>query len=271
MTDPTALEEAQRSSRRVRPAPLDVEVVRVEKQSGGFVRVVLGGGALEAFVWPGAGSHLKFFPPVAEEISPAERAGEPAPRPPSRTYTPRSFDPARGELSIDFLLHGDGLCSKWAATAQPGDHVRVSVPRAVFQPAPGATWQLLAGDDSAVPAISTIIEAGITVPSDVLIETSSLENDRPVLPCHPLTSIEWVTARPESPGAALEEGLERWVVPAGAGSLFIAAEAVAVRRIRKMLLERGSIAPDALVTRGYWREGAVNHPDHDFATDDFDT
>jgi NADPH-dependent ferric siderophore reductase len=271
MTDPTAIEEAQRPGRRVRPAPLDVEVVRVEQQSGGFVRVVLGGGALEAFVWPGAGSHLKFFPPVAEEISLAESAVEPAPRPPSRTYTPRSFDPARGELSIDFLLHGDGLCSKWAATAQPGDRVRVSLPRAVFHSAPGALWQLLAGDDSAIPAINTIIEAGITVPTDVVIETLSLEGDRPVRPDHPLTSIEWVTADAESPGAALEEALARWAVPTGAGSLWIAAEAVAVRRIRKSLLEKRSIAPDAVVTRGYWREGAVNHPDHDFATDDLET
>jgi NADPH-dependent ferric siderophore reductase len=270
MTDPTALEEAQRPGRRARPAPLDVEVVRVEPQSGGFVRIVLGGSALEAFVWPGAGSHLKFFPPVAEAISIAERVGEPAPRPSSRTYTPRSFDPARGELAIDFLLHGDGLCSKWAATAQPGDRVRVSLPRAVFHAAPGARWQLLAGDDSAIPAINTIIEAGVTVPTDVLIETLSLESDRPVLPDHPLTSIEWVTADPESPGAALEEALERWAAPAGAGSLWIAAEAVAVRRIRKSLLEKRSIAPDAIVTRGYWREGAVNHPDHDFATDELE-
>jgi NADPH-dependent ferric siderophore reductase len=271
MTDPAALQEAQRSGRRARPAPIDVQVVRVEEQNGGFLRVVLGGGALEAFVWPGAGSHLKFFPSVAGETSLAKGAGEPAPRPPSRTYTPRSFDPTRGELSIDFLLHGDGLCSKWAATAQPGDRVRVSLPRAVFHSAPEALWQLLAGDDSAIPAISTIIEAGITVPTDVLIETLSLESERPVLPDHPLTSIEWVAADAESPGAALEEAVGRWPVPTGAGSLWIAAEAVAVRRIRKSLLEKRSIGPDAVVTRGYWREGSVNHPDHDFATDDLET
>jgi NADPH-dependent ferric siderophore reductase len=269
MTDPTAL-EAQRSGRRTRPAPLDVEVVRVEQQSGGFVRVVLGGDALGGFVWPGAGSHLKFFPPVAAELPLGEGFGGPSPRPPSRTYTPRSFDPARRELAIEFLLHGDGLCSKWAASAQPGDQVRVSLPRAVYHPVPGATWQLLAGDDSAVPAIGTIIEAGVMVPTHVRIETGSAENDRPVLPDHPLTSIEWLPAKGERPGSALEEALERWVVPAGPGSLWIAAEAVAIRRIRRALLETPSIAPDTLVTRGYWREGAANHPDHDFATDDLD-
>jgi hypothetical protein len=36
-------------------------------------------------------------------------------------------------------------------------------------------------------------------------------------------------------------------------------------------LEKRSIAPDAIVTRGYWREGAVNHPDHDFATDELES
>jgi hypothetical protein len=45
---------------------------------------------------------------------------------------------------------------------------------------------------------------------------------------------------------------------------------VAVRRIRTTLLERGSVSADELVTRGYWRDGAVNHPDHDFGTDDLD-
>ncbi|HEY5273624.1 MAG TPA: siderophore-interacting protein [Acidimicrobiales bacterium] len=271
MTDPTALEAAQPSGRRARPAPLDVEVVRVEPQGGGFVRVVLGGDALEAFVWPGAGSHLKFFPSVSVDSSPVTRAGESAPRPPSRTYTPRSFDAARGELSIDFLLHGDGLCSKWAATAEPGDHVRVSMPRAVFHTSPGATWQLLAGDDSAVPAISTIIEAGVTIPTDIVIETLSQERDRPVLPDHPFISIEWVAAQPARPGAALEEDLAHRAMPDGFGSVWIAGEAVAVRGMRKTLLEKHSVAPDALVTRGYWREGAVNHPDHDFGTDDLDT
>jgi NADPH-dependent ferric siderophore reductase len=270
MSDSAALEQAQRSGRRNRPAPIDVHVVRAEPQSGGFVRVVLGGGALEAFVWPGAGSHLKFFPPVDDAFAAVEGSGELAPRPPSRTYTPRSFDATRGELSIDFLLHGDGLASTWAASAKPGDQVRVSLPRAVFHTPPGASWQLLAGDDSAIPAISTIIETGVSVPTDVIVETCSLESDRPVLPDHPLVSIEWVAMQQESPGASLEAVLDRWVAPTGSGSLWIAGEAVAVRRIRKILLEKRSIAPDALVTRGYWREGAVNHPDHDFATDDLD-
>jgi NADPH-dependent ferric siderophore reductase len=271
MSDPTALERAQQSGRRNRPAPIDVEVVRVEPQSGSFVRVVLGGGALEAFVWPGAGSHLKFFPPADDAAARADVPGEPAPRPPSRTYTPRSFDAKSGELAIDFLLHGDGLASKWAANAKPGDPARISLPRAVFHTAAGASWQLLAGDDSAIPAISTIIETGVTVPTHVIVETCSLESDRPVLPDHPLVSIEWVAMQQESPGASLEAALDRWVAPTGSGSLWIAGEAVAVRRIRKILLEKRSIAPDALVTRGYWREGAVNHPDHDFATDDLDT
>jgi NADPH-dependent ferric siderophore reductase len=93
-------------NRRARPAPLDVVVQRVERSSGGFVRVTFGGPALKSFVWPGPASHLKFFP-VFETTDRGELRQEDAAgsRPLSRTYTPRSFDARAHELVIEFLLH----------------------------------------------------------------------------------------------------------------------------------------------------------------------
>lgn len=256
--------------RRVRPAPLDVEVVHVDRRAGGFVRVTFSGDALEAFVWPGPTSHLKFFPP--SELMPADQASDGlAPtRPVSRTYTPRSFDASTRELVVDFLIHGDGPAATWALGARPGDRARVSVPRASYEPDPTASWVLLCADDSAVPALATMLDAGLKSPTTVMIETTSAEADRPQLPYHELASVTWVSADPANPGANLRDAIARWSIPQGSGAAWIAGEAVAVRAIRHdLLIERG-LPREAIVTRGYWRKGAENHPDHDFGEDPTD-
>jgi hypothetical protein len=44
-------------------------------------------------------------------------------------------------------------------------------------------------------------------------------------------------------------------------------EALAVRDIRACLLGPAGLSRDRVVTRGYWRAGEANHPDHDFGQD----
>ena len=80
-------------------------------------------------------------------------------RPLVRTYTPRSFDPTSGELAIDFVLHGHGSAAAWAERARPGDRAGVSGPGSGYVPDPDAPWFVIAGDESALPAMATIVEA----------------------------------------------------------------------------------------------------------------
>lgn len=259
------------ASRRVRPAPLDVEVHHVERRPGGFVRVTFVGSALEAFVWPGPGSHLKFFPPsedAARTVRPGERVV--TPRPISRTYTPRSFNATTNELVVEFLIHGEGPAASWAAKASRGDWARVSVPRASYQPDPTASWVFLGADDSAVPALATIIDAGLSAPTTVIIETTSTASDRPELPGHEFVAVVWVEADPLQPGIRLREAIAERPMPQGRGAVWVAGEALAVRAIRHDLLAERGFFRDAIVTRGYWRQGEVNHPDHDFGEDPTD-
>ena len=86
--------------------------------------------------------------------------------PATRTYTIRWLDLAARELAIDFVVHGDeGLAGPWAANAKPGDRLIVSGPGAGYKPNPEADWYLFAGDDAAIPAIASSIEA---LPADAV-------------------------------------------------------------------------------------------------------
>ncbi len=107
------------------------------------------GGELGDWPEPGPAAHLKLFLPQDD--------GETA----MRTYTVRAFDRERRELTVDVYLHeGNGPAARWAATAQPGATLELSGrARSTFEPTPGATSYLFAGDPSALPAIATCVEA----------------------------------------------------------------------------------------------------------------
>jgi NADPH-dependent ferric siderophore reductase len=55
--------------------------------------------------------------------------------------------------------------------------------------------------------------------------------------------------------------------PTGDAGVWTAAEAGVIRRIRGDLLGRRGLDPRRVVTRGYWKAGAANHPDHDYGED----
>ena len=67
---------------------------------------------------------------------------------------------------------------------------------------------------------------------------------------------------------ALEAALRRLPLPPGNGRIYVGCEAAALRRIRKHLLADRGLDPATIVTRGYWKLGAVNHTDHDYGTDE---
>jgi NADPH-dependent ferric siderophore reductase len=252
---------------RRRPAPLAASVSRIEQLSPRMRRVTLAGGDLGQFTWPGAASHLKLILPLPGGDGPV------MPEPDAdgtvvfdrsqvtmRTYTPRAWDPEAGELVIDVFVHGDGPASVWASQAAPGDRVAVSRPRAHYDADPAAPWLVLAGDESAVPAISTILDAGGTPEATaVVIECDGDDQDLGL----PNGSSPTFVRRGAVPGTALLEALaER--LPPGPGRVWVAGEARGIRQIRAHLLHERQLPAEAVVTRGYWRQGEADHPDHDF-------
>lgn len=97
----------------------ELTVLRVERISAGFQRIVLGGEALDGFTSRGFDDHSKLFfpqpdahfvPPTVTEEGIVWPEGS---RPPSRDYTPL-YDELRHELAIDFFIHDGGVASCWA-------------------------------------------------------------------------------------------------------------------------------------------------------------
>src|SRR6202020_3118701 len=77
-----------------------------------------------------------------------------------RTSPPRRADAERQVVAIDFVVHGDeGIAAPWAAHAEPGDILTLSGAGGAYRPDPDCGWHLFAGDESALPAICSALEA----------------------------------------------------------------------------------------------------------------
>lgn len=232
-----------------------------------MARIVFAGQELERFDWNGPAAHVKLI------LGPPRAEGE---RPLSRTYTPRHFDAARGELTIDFVLHGEGPASTWAAQAQVGQPMVIAGPGRAYELDAQAEWLLIAGDESAIPAIATILEV---VPgrlrTQVLIEVNDAADEFAIAQAGPHINIRWLhRAKPivgqgsiAVAGVELAAAVGAFQPPSGLGSVYVACEAGAMRGIRRHLLVDRALPREWLTTRGYWKQGATDHPDRDYGED----
>lgn len=222
-----------------------------------YVRLRLKGPQLEGFQSPGADDHIRLFFADRPTTSVDELRNFP-----SREYTPLAW----GEdwLDVEFVVHGEsGVAGPWAASAPPGSFVGVGGPRgsAVVSGQPGS-W-MLAGDETAIPAIRRIA-AMIPQGADarILIEVSSSEHevtiDAPV-------DVQWVHRGEKPEGSALISLLDGLGKTDAVGSdtfCFIAAEQQIVRHGRA-LLKRWGVDPSQAVVKGYWkRDTAEYHAPH---------
>jgi NADPH-dependent ferric siderophore reductase len=250
MTDPATAHGA-------RPARPETHVVvtAVERLSPGMVRVRFASDDLSAF----AGSEhtdryvkLVFPQPDGSAVI--------------RTYTALEPDVDEGSFAIDFVVHGDaGVAGPWAAGAEPGDTLSARGPGGGYAPDPTADWHLLAGDESALPAIRAALAA---LPADArgyaVVEVPSAEHEQKVDAPAGL-EVRWLhTGTATHHALADAEGVEPPLLAAvraldwlpGRVQAFVHGEAHAVMHgVRPFLLrEKGVPRADASIS-GYWRRG----------------
>ncbi len=182
-----------------------------------------------------------------------------AERPASAYYTVRRFRPERGELDLWFVLHDHpGGVGGWAARAKPGDRAALWGPRSVFEPPEGTNELLLVGDETALPAIASILES-TKLRAHAILETRDEAHAVEEVAVEG-ASVDWVfrgeTPAHESTGlvdALRARGSEG---PEWPGGLYAygAAESRAALAVRRHL--RGLGAPRRQVhLTAYWRHG----------------
>ncbi|MGV8803714.1 MAG: siderophore-interacting protein [Polaromonas sp.] len=266
--DTPASPDLQPTPRKRRP-PRRVEVSRVQVLSPAMRRITLTGAELQGFEVSDPASYLKLIFPEPGQTEP-DRPLPDGPRAKSmRTYTPLAVRPDACEVDIDFVLHGEGPASTWAAQAQVGQVLFLMGPGPGYKPSPDAPLHLLIGDDSALPAFETILAAlPATAAVQVLVEVADAAEERP-LHSPAALSAQWLArgADNRQAGTALEAALRQSGAPAADARIYLACEADAMRRIRRLLSDALGVPRSQIVGRGYWKLGAVNHPDHDYGED----
>ncbi|CAM4285052.1 Vibriobactin utilization protein ViuB [Mycobacterium basiliense] len=253
------------------------EVVGTQQLAPHMIRVRLGGNGFDTFV-PGefTDSYVKLVF-VAEDVDvealprpltmDSFSSLPPEKRPSVRTMTVRRIDAAAREIVIDVVVHGEhGIAGQWAATAQPGQRIHLMGPGGAYTPNPSADWHLLAGDESALPAIAAALEA---LPANAVgkafIEVAGPE-DEIELTAPDSVQVNWVyrggradliSEDRAGDHAPLIEAVTTAQWLPGQVHVFIHGEAQTVMHnlrpyIRK---ERGVDAKWASSISGYWRRG----------------
>lgn len=232
-------------------------------------RITLQGAELEGFEVNDPACYMKLIFPEPGQTGP-ERPLPDGPRPKSmRTYTPLAVRADALEVDVDFVLHGDGPASTWAAQAQPGQVLYLMGPGPGYKVPLDAPSHFLIGDDSALPAFETIL-ASLPANAQVkaLVEVVDSTEKR-ALQSPAKVDAQWVVRGTDNnrAGQALEAALRQAGAPAAGTRIYLACEAAAMRRLRQLLIEELGMERSSIVGRGYWKLGTINHPDHDYGED----
>lgn len=292
--------------------PFRVTVARRQQLSPSFVRITFTGGDLDEFGHDGPDQRVKVYLPCAggtvPELSPTHwyshfRQADPATRGFVRTYTIRAVRAAAREVDIDVALHGvDGPASAWATRAMVGDEVALIGPNRSHGDCHGHEWKppigardvLVAGDETALPAIAGILDSlrsSSECPQRVRVVLEIPDpRDALDLPMPEHAEVTWLPRR-RSDGTIAGNGellvdavrsssfgVDRpvasadasavdtvdidlevlWEVAASATSpvyAWVAGEAGAVKTIRRHLVNDRGIDKGAVTFMGYWRAG----------------
>jgi NADPH-dependent ferric siderophore reductase len=218
-------------------------VTAVRQLTPHMIRVTIGGHALAAVdPTPMTDRYIKLV--MAE-------SPEPEGRPVLRTYTIRRA--SGSSWDIDVVTHGDvGYGGPWAQRVRPGDEVSFVGPGGDYTPSPDAPWHLMAGDESALPAIAAACEAlpdGAV--AHVFVEVADAAEEQEIASAADL-HVTWVH---RSSGASLADVVRAAGLPDGVPHTFLHGEAGCVRDLRRWARATLGVPRELLSASGYWRRG----------------
>lgn len=183
-------------------------------------------------------------------------------RPVGRAYTIQAIRPDQNELDIDFVVHDHGPLGTWASAPKPGDALSIAGPRGKFSFAANARNLLIGGDETALPAIGSILAAapaglGITT----IIESAPCQRPYPLNP-RGSQKIVWLD-RAEPHGAGLLEKFRTTLLLNADPDhlqIWMAGESGTIARMRSLVTAMQSTTLP-LYASGYWKHGEGDHRD----------
>lgn len=254
-----------------------LEVLRVADVTPGMRRVTLGGAGLRAHSAPngmpvaafrsdGVDDEFKLLfrhPELAEAIGPTQADGvldwPRDPRMLMRTYTARRWDAAAGELDVDFVVHGVGPATSWARRVRPGETIQLAGPKSSSAHPLDADWTLIAGDETALPAIARWLEhwpeGGR---AQVFIEIGEAAHEQR-LPVPPGVELTWLhrDGRPPGTTTLLLDALTAADWWPGSPFAWVAGESLTLAPIRRWLRDERGLSRERMEVTGYWRRQEV--------------
>ncbi|MGC4026614.1 MAG: siderophore-interacting protein [Mesorhizobium sp.] len=171
-----------------------------------------------------------------------------------RIYTLRRVDAEQSEVDIDFVMHegADMPGANFAANALPGDVVGMTGPGGGC--VPDADWCLLAGDETALPAIARILEE-LPASSRAVVRIE-VQNEAEIQPLRSNAQIDvqWLF-RDHALPMSLPVALMAVDWPLGNGSVFawVGCEYRDFLRVRRYLRNERHLKREEHLAVAYWR------------------
>ena len=235
MNNPTSTRHVERVRHELKRRQLTV--AKVETPTPHFRRITFVDASLADFASASFDDHIKVFVGDAR-----------------RDYTPRSFDNGRRELVIEFALHGDGPAADWAANAAPADTLAIGGPKGSLIVPLDYDWHLLAGDETAFPAVARRLEELPRGAKAIVVLKAADGADRRQFTTAAELDLTWVAT-----DDALLAAIRALALPAGEGYAWCAGEASCMAALRRELVEVKGHPRDAIRAAAYWKRGATGH------------
>ena len=212
-------------------------VTHVETLTPHFRRITLKDESLSDFVSASFDDHVKVFVGDAR-----------------RDYTPRSFDNAARELVLEFALHGEGPVAEWAGQAAPGATLDIGGPKGSLIIPIDYDWHLLAGDETAFPAVARRLEQLPAGARALVVLKAEDAADQRTFATAANVDITWVSTDEQ-----LLAAVRALALPAGEGYAWCAGEAACMAALRRELVEVKGHPREAIRAAAYWKRGASGH------------
>lgn len=238
------------------------EVTATERLSPSMVRIVLGGPGLDDFHPTGFSDEYVNILVVPDDapygvpfdLEAVKELGAQA-RPHRRRFTVRHWDAAARRLTIDFVAHGEvGHAGRWAQRASVGDRLQLAGPSGGYRPEPTADWHLMAGDESALPAIAAsldVLAAGAVAHVFVVVDGPEHELE---LASPGDVRLRWLhRSTAADPDTLLLDAIAAHEFPPGTPQVFVHGEAGEVRAVRRHLLIDRGLDKEGTSISPYWR------------------